>query len=385
MIYDVLIVGSGPAGAYLAYLLAKKNINVLIIDKEKFPREKVCGGGISQKTINLLDFSIDSIVQKYITGAFLTYKNRGIIEKKLEGRNGVSIIRSEFDNFILEKAIENGAEFIQNCAYNSTDNENDYLVVNTSNRTYKSKYLIGADGVFSKVRNDHFGKDLVSYAPAIEALVYVPPKIIDLYEDHTLFDFGGMPKGYGWIFPKKDHLNVGVYSIFGSKSIRDDLNKFMARYPSLKNFSDIKIVGFSIPTKNRKKIFGNNSVLLIGDSAGFAESFYGEGIYFALKSAVLASKALIVNFENNAYNNYKSLVQSELHDDLFYSTLNAKMFFPVQKFGYYGMVRNKYVNRFFAELIGGEVGHKECFYKTLFTSPYWLFSEKYPFIDKYKF
>lgn len=379
MKYDVVIIGSGPAGAYCAYSLAKYGIKVLIIDKEKFPRDKVCGGGISQKTIDILEFDIDPIVQRYIKGAYLTYRNKGIVVKSLEKRNGVSVLRSEFDNFILQKAIEKGADFIDECQLKSIQQGKDFVNLVTTQGEFTSEYLIGADGVYSKVRKEVFGDGLVEYAPAIEALMYVSKDILDQYNDHTLFDFGGMKRGYGWIFPKKDHLNVGVFSIFGSKNIRSALKDFISLYPSLKNSTDVKTIGFSIPTKNNKKKYAQDRVILVGDAAGFAESFYGEGIYFALKSGELAANAIKNSEGNRVSVRYDELVKKQLENDLFYSRLNAQLFFPVQNFGYHQMVRNKYVNHFFSELIGGSVGHKECFYKTLFSSPYWLFSSKYEY------
>ena len=103
MIYDILVVGAGPSGSYLAYLLSKNGFIVKIIDKEDFPRDKVCGGGISNKTVELLDFDISPVIQKNIAGAFLSYQNKNTIIKDLEGGSGVTVLRRDFDNFILEK------------------------------------------------------------------------------------------------------------------------------------------------------------------------------------------------------------------------------------------------------------------------------------------
>ncbi len=377
MKYDVIIVGAGPSGSYSGYLLSKAGVKVLIIDKENFPRDKVCGGGISQKTLDILDFDISPIVQRNIKGAYLTFKNSGIVVKSMEGRNGVSILRSDFDNYILQKAIEQGADFLPKTSINKFLQNPDKIILNTSEGEIESRILIAADGVYSKIRREVFGNDLVSYAPAIEALIYVDDEVLNKYNDHTLFDFGGMKKGYGWIFPKKDHLNVGVFSIYGSKNIKSELDFFIKLYPSLGKYKEIKTIGFSIPVKNNKEIYGKENLILIGDAAGFAESFYGEGIYFALKSGKLAAEAIINQNSKSLYSTYKKLVSQHLEDDLFYSRLNAQLFFTVQKFGYYYMVKNKFVNHFFAELIGGKVGYKECFYKTLASSPYWIFSSKY--------
>ena len=223
----------------------------------------------------------------------------------------------------------------------------------------------------------------MTYAPSLEALVYVDKNVIEKFENRTLLDFGGMNRGYGWILPKGDHLNVGVFSIFGSTKIKDDLAKFMSFYRSLDIYKKIEYKGFSIPLKNKSKQYEKGKVWLIGDAAGFAESFYGEGIYFALKSAKVAAEALAKSFETKERNVYAKLVKEKMLEDLFYSELNAKLFFPIQKFGYFQMVRNKHVNYYFAELIAGDVSYKECFYKTLTTSPYWLFSQKFKYVQGY--
>jgi geranylgeranyl reductase family protein len=383
MIYDILVVGAGPSGSYLAYLLSKNGYNVKIIDKENFPRDKVCGGGISNKTVELLDFDISPVIQKNIAGAFLSYQNKNMIIKDLEVGSGLTVLRRDFDNYILQKAIKCGAEFQPNCSFVSVEERGDYLSVETKGDYIRAKYLIGADGVFSRVRNKVFGKDIVSYAPSLEALVYMDQGSIERFENRILMDFGGMNRGYGWIFPKSDHLNVGVFSIFGSRNIKNDLERFMKCYKSLENYKYIEYKGFSIPLKNKYKIYEKGNIWLIGDAAGFAESFYGEGIYFALKSARIAYEALSKSFELKEVNIYSNLVKDKMIEDLFYSESNARMFFPVQKFGYFNMVRNKHVSYYFAGLISGDVSYKECFYKTLLTFPYWILSEKLEYADTY--
>jgi geranylgeranyl reductase family protein len=378
MILDVLIVGAGPSGSFLGYLLARNGYSVQIIDKATFPRDKVCGGGISNKTIELLPFDISPIVQRRIKGAFLTYQNRDTIVKDLDKRGGAAVLRSEFDNFLLEKAIDAGAVFARNTQFVKGEKSGDIVTVTTSRGEIKARYVVGADGVMSRVRQSVFGRGLVTYMPAVEALVSVAPDKAARIGDRVLFDFGGMPRGYGWIFPKKDHLNVGVFSIYPTRSIKTDLARFMSWYGILDSPSQVKHLGFAIPLKNTRREFERDNFLLLGDAAGFAESFYGEGIYFALKSSLVAAEAFAVAFDRPSERAYSHLVEEKIQPDLTYSELNAKMFFPIQKYGFYRMVRNIHVNYYFAELIAGRVGHKECFYKTILTLPYWLFSNKFP-------
>src|SRR5258708_1940710 len=114
---DVFIAGAGPSGAYLAFLLVKQGLHVVIADREHFPRDKVCGGGISRKTMALLEFDIEPVVQRHIRGAWLSYQNHDMVEAQLEAPSGCSVLRSEFDHLIVEKAVEAGARFLPNCAF----------------------------------------------------------------------------------------------------------------------------------------------------------------------------------------------------------------------------------------------------------------------------
>ncbi len=376
MTCDVLIAGSGPAGSLLGYLLATAGHRVLVIDKAAFPRDKVCGGGISNKTIELLPFDISPVVHRRVKGAFLTYQNDATIIKDLADRGGAVVVRSEFDEFLLGKAREAGVAFSGDTAFLDAQWTGDQVKVTTTRGAFTARYLVGADGVFSQVRARVFGKGLVSYVPAVEALVYLPPDKVARFGDRVLFDFGGMPRGYGWIFPKKDHLNVGVFSIHRTRSIQADLRRFMSWYRVLDDPSAIKYAGFSVPVKNARREYQRDNILLVGDAAGFAESFYGEGIYFALKSAVIAAQALAASFDRPQDKVYTRLVRKALHADLAYSALNARMVYRFQKIAFNRMVRNRHVNYYFSELVAGRVGHRECFYKTILTSPYWLFSRQ---------
>jgi len=371
-IFDIAVIGAGPAGAYFAYLAAKQGHRVCLCDKAQFPREKTCGGGLSHKTVGLLEFDIGDVVERRIKGAWLTYRNRDTVVKDLGPRSGVAVLRSRFDGLIVDRAREAGADFRPSCAFETARRAGDLLDITTSKGPVKAKYLVGADGVFSSVRRHFFGRDIVRYAPAVEAWIYVPPGVIDAYQDRVVFDFGGMPRGYGWIFPKKDHLNVGVFSVFPPADINGDLRRFIALYPGLGTHTAIEFRGHAIPLKNRTEVFQDGNVLLLGDAAGFAESFYGEGIYFGLRSAVLAAGAVGDSFDRPGDMAYTRRLKQEMLQELRYSELNARLFFSFQKLGFYRMVRNPYVNRQFAELIAGGVGHRQCFYRTLATAPYWL-------------
>src|SRR5579859_3979029 len=91
--YDAIVVGAGPAGAHLAYTLARAGRRVALLDKRRFPREKVCGGGISRKSIALLDLDLAAVAHNWITGAFLTFQNRSAVKKDLRFAVGCTVLR----------------------------------------------------------------------------------------------------------------------------------------------------------------------------------------------------------------------------------------------------------------------------------------------------
>jgi geranylgeranyl reductase family protein len=372
-LYDALVVGAGPAGAHLAYLLARTGRRVAILDKQRFPREKVCGGGLSRKAIALLDLDIAPVVQRWLRGAFLTYQNRSTIAKDPTPAPGCTVLRSEFDAMLLARARDAGARFFGETELLDVHPSGERVAVQTSRGELEAQRLFAADGVGSTVRAKLFGKRSVSYVPALEALVRVPDAALESFGERVVFDFGGMPRGYGWIFPKHDHLNVGVYSPFGGTALRRHLDRFMDRHPALRRRHRIEYRGFAIPLRNAAEAFERGAVALVGDAAGLAEAIFGEGIYFALKSAALAAQAEIERDAATAPMRYTKLLARELLPELHAAMWLARALFTFPEFTFRHIVCNGRVNDLFAGLITGETGYRECLRRAILASPRWLF------------
>ncbi len=379
---DVLIVGAGPAGSHLAYLLAEQGLQVTIIDKQAFPRAKVCGGGLSRKAMDLLGFDLGPALHQTIGAAILNYRNRDAIIREMQPAAACTVVRSEFDKLLLDRACAKGARFLAETAFVDATETADAVSVITSRGVLRCRLLLAADGAASAVRNKLFGKDLVAYVPAMEAMLWPAEGMLERFGARALFDFDGMPGGYGWIFPKRDHFNVGVYSPFGGASLRRHLDRFTAAYASLQQPLRVEYQGYIIPLENRRKLFQRGRVWLLGDAAGLAEALFGEGIYFALKSASIAARAIAADGAGCLIRAdsalYSQLLRRELLPELRAAAWMARLIYRFPKLAFSHLVLNQRINHDFAGLISGQMGYRHCLFKTAVGFPRWLLPSKAP-------
>jgi flavin-dependent dehydrogenase len=244
--------------------------------------------------------------------------------------------------------------------------------VTTSRGALRCRLLLAADGAASTVRSTLFGRDLVHLAPALEALVYPEAGGHDPLQDRAVFDFGSMPGGYGWIFPKRDHFNAGLYTPFSGSSPRRHLDAFLDRYLCLRAPAHLVCQGFVIPVANVRGVFQRGRTWLLGDAAGLAEALFGEGIYFALKSAELAARAIGAAGLRADSTAYTRLLRRELLPELRASARMASWIYRYPRRSYSHLVLNHSVVRDFAGVISGSSGYRRCLWKTALGFPRWL-------------
>jgi geranylgeranyl reductase family protein len=377
MLHDVIVVGAGPAGSYAAYLLAKRGAAVAIADKATFPREKPCGGALSRKALDLVEHELAPVIQSRVRGAWLAFGERAVY-RDAGGTAAAMTVRAELDTFLLERAVAAGARFHPGAAFVDVDAGADPLRVDTTRGPLRGRYLFAADGVASAVRARVFGRRVVDYAPAVEALVDAPPDALARFADRALLDVGGMPGGYGWIFGKRDHLNAGVYSPFGAAGIRGHLAAFLARHPGLARASRVRYLGHPIPVRNAARSFERGRVWLLGDAAGLAEAVLGEGIYFALKSAALAARTVLDAGGAARPREYTRRLQRTLLPELAAAERLARACYAHQRFVFERIARSPYASGLFLGLVTGEVGYRECLAKSVATLPRWLVAPRLP-------
>ena len=287
---NIVIVGAGPAGLVLAYGLAREGRDVIIFD-HRAPWEKPCGGMLGPGTLEehavLSDYPYSINLCKSVLLELTHSKQRSVtLDPPLP-----VVSRIDFNKYLLDKAIEAGAEFIKQKVVKLSWNFPKWTI-KTDQGSYNADLIVGADGVNSIVRESIVGR---------------------IHRDHLSLTCGyfvsGITKeqniikfldvlGYIWVFSRSDHASAGICARLGTlsgKKLFEKLNNFLDGH-----YFNIKILrrwSALVPTIGDDSFYeqpccGNNW-MLIGDAAGHVDPVTGEGITYALQSAVLACKSII--------------------------------------------------------------------------------------------
>jgi flavin-dependent dehydrogenase len=239
------------------------------------------------------------------------------------------VMRSRLDNLITQAAVDAGVTLLENTAVKSLTQHDDRIELLTSERPVKAKFIIAADGVNSAIARYAGWKETRKLIPAIECELYLDNDQIRAHEGTTRFDFGIIPKGYAWVFPKQDHLSVGLGSEQrGNVGLKKAYADYLVHL-GIANPVKSEMHGFVIPTLPRKDGFARNRILLTGDAAGFAEPVTAEGISFAVISGQLAAQALIDSrfHEHKSMQLYEQYVAQEILPELKAGRLLAKILY----------------------------------------------------------
>ena len=324
--FDIAIIGSGPSGAMAAYKAAEMGKSVVLIEKEKLPRYKTCGGGLVHRGRVRLPFPIDEVIEKEYHELEVFFENSSHFFTAKRNEPIISMVmRDTFDQFLVKKALEKGAELLEQTTALSLERSDQGLILGTSEGNIQCQYLIGADGVLSITAKMGGWQESRNLIPALEYEVVVSDEDYNRLSHKVRFDVDAVPDGYAWCFPKNGHLSLGVGTL---KKQKIDLKKYYKAYLEklgIKEIISSEAHGFQIPVGQRKDSFSKNRVFLTGDAAGFADPLTAEGISNALLSGELAALAIVDNFHDEvaASNAYQELLEKQILSDLGSSSIIA--------------------------------------------------------------
>jgi geranylgeranyl reductase family protein len=294
----LIVVGAGPAGSSAARKGAQVGLKTLLIEKERLPRNKLCGGGVTPKVLKLLDFKVPDEIIEYAPKSIRIHVSQTCYDFHSTQPLVYMTSRSKFDTFLTEKAEDAGVEVRDRVPVQRIATHPSYCEIDTRNETFKARMVIGADGMGGPTaRTSHLYETWTptQVAYAIESEVPVGEEAVsDFIGDEEYFDiyFGISPAGYGWVFPKDDHLTVGVgCRLSNLRDAQGLFRGFLKAIPQLEGRDVPRPQAHLIPLGGVARVpLAAERVLLAGDSGGFAEPLLGEGIYFAILGGQIAAE-----------------------------------------------------------------------------------------------
>lgn len=303
MAHDLIVVGGGPAGSTCARRSAQLGLDVLLIEKATHPRRKACGGGLTLRVKDGLDFDFSSVIEREECGLRLVSPSGIVVEEIRSETTGYTVRREDFDHLLFKKAEEAGAQVIQGSNVIDIAEDSTGVDVFTSGDNYRGRLLIGADGVNSTIGRRtgiHTGWKDDEVALCMEASVPMDEsKINELSggpdnDGRILIEilFGAMPHGYAWIFAKRKEYSLGLGALVSE--LTDLKGKWKEFTSEFEKRAGVKL-DMSDTTALRVPLCGmientcSKKVMLIGDAAGFVSPVTGEGIHYAIESARVAA------------------------------------------------------------------------------------------------
>jgi geranylgeranyl reductase family protein len=328
-IFDVIIAGGGPAGATAAKVLGEAGSSVLLIDKSVFPRDKPCGGGISARALQRFPYlrsALDRIPTSWVNKVHFESPSGFVVDYQSADPLYLMIRRCEFDHLLYSLArphVETAAGLVREVAFHP-----DHVSVRTESGEYQARMILGCDGANSVVaRASGLRTGSVQSEYAIDMMEETPREELSTGERDRMYIYYRIRShyGYGYVFPKTTHLNVGVgfkldYYLANlrgehyahQQSFVEDLKskQVLAGDSNRANFK-----AFPLPISGPLARTYGDRALLAGDAGGFVNALTAEGIYYAMVTGELAARAAMEGQPSG----YERAWKSEIGDELAHS------------------------------------------------------------------
>ncbi|MDR3032450.1 MAG: geranylgeranyl reductase family protein [Kitasatospora sp.] len=295
-VWDVIVVGAGPAGASAAHAAASTGRRVLLLERAELPRYKTCGGGIIGPSRDALPPGFELPLRGKVTS--VTFTRDGRLARTRRARTTLFglVNRAEFDARLVAAAQEAGAVLRTGAGVARVEqhgaavpDRRTVAVVLNDGETLLARAVVGADGRAGRI-GAHVGVELELVDLGLEAEIPVPETVAADWAGRAHLDWGPLPGSYGWVFPKGDTLTVGVIAAKGEgAATKRYLDDFIARL-GLAGFEPEVSSGHLTRCRTHNSPLSRGRVVVAGDAAGLLEPWTREGISYALRSGRLAGE-----------------------------------------------------------------------------------------------
>jgi len=359
--YDAIVVGAGPAGTTAARELASAGAKVLLLDRAKFPRDKPCGGGITFRADEASGIDLAPVTEREIYGVRVSIDMGRRFDRTSDKLLARMTQRSRLDEYLAEQAVCAGVEFRDSVAVRSLEVDSTTVRAYANGDVYEARVLVGADGVNGQASRTLGLEPASECAVAFEANYPADDAMMERWKQFIALDLAGIPGGYGWVFPRTDHLNIGVGGWkYVGPTLRARLSK-LCRYYGFDESHLFGHRGYQLPLRRDDAPIVRGPAMLIGDAAALVDPLSGEGIWAAFVSARIGAREALryLGGETSDLTGYQRALDGEMRAEILAS---RRLHAVLQRLPAFSVLMLKYNGafwRYMTEIIRGEITYPD--------------------------
>jgi geranylgeranyl reductase family protein len=359
--YDAIVVGAGPAGSTASRQLARAGAKVLLLDRARFPRDKPCGGGVTFRADSANDLDLSPVTEREIYGVRISAAMGPRFDRTSKTLLARMTQRSKLDQFLVEQAASAGADFRDGAAVREIEIDGPTGRVRAGTDVYEGRVLIGCDGVNGASAKALGLRPAAEHAVAWEANYPADDRLMERWERFIALDLGGIPGGYAWVFPKGDHLNIGVG---GWKSVGPTLRDRLSRFCAYYGLDESRLFGhrgYQLPLRRDDQPIVHGPAMLAGDAAALVDPLSGEGIWAAFVSGRLAAQEAerYLAGERPDLLGYGRALNEEMQEEILVSRRLMAIFQRLPSFSVLMLKYNGLFWRYLTEIIRGDITYPD--------------------------